>query len=118
MSTLSDGDMKQMAELLRSGATMLSKSCPECDSPLFKLKSGEIVCANCQRRVMIVTEDEEAIVEAGVQLESLEKIVVEKLVLLGEKISKESDPEALIKLSGLLDSLLENLEKLRSVKKI
>ena len=77
MSTLSNGEMKQMAELLRSGATMLSNSCPECGSPLFMLKSGDIVCANCQRRVMIVTEEEEAVVEAGVQLESLEKVLVE-----------------------------------------
>ncbi|MCW3978334.1 MAG: hypothetical protein NWF12_01175, partial [Candidatus Bathyarchaeota archaeon] len=26
-----------MAELLRSGARMLDKSCPECGSPLFQL---------------------------------------------------------------------------------
>ncbi|MGD2142812.1 MAG: Sjogren's syndrome/scleroderma autoantigen 1 family protein, partial [Candidatus Bathyarchaeota archaeon] len=48
---MSGDSMKSMAELLRSGATMLSRSCPECDSPLFKLKSGDIVCAKCQRRV-------------------------------------------------------------------
>ena len=41
------GDMKGMADLLRKGATMLSRSCPECGTPLFQLKSGDIVCANC-----------------------------------------------------------------------
>ena len=108
------GDMKGMADLLRQGATMLSRSCPECGTPLFQLKSGDIVCANCQRRVVIVPEGEEATAEAGVRLESVETVIVEKLVKLGQTMSQESDPEALKSLSELMDSLLGNLEKLRA----
>ena len=111
------GDMKSMADLLRSGATMLSRSCPECGTPLFQLKSGDIVCANCQRRVVIVPEGEEATAEAGIRLESVEKVIVEKLVTLGEAMSQEGDPEALILLSELMDSLLGNLERLRASRK-
>ncbi len=111
------GDMKGMADLLREGATMLSRSCPECATPLFRLKSGDIVCANCQRRVVIVPEGEEATAEAGVRLESVEKVIVEKLVTLGEAMSQESDPEALRSLSELMDSLLGNLERLRASRK-
>ncbi len=111
------GEMKGMADLLRSGATMLSRSCPECGTPLFQLKSGDIVCANCQRRVVIVPEGEEATAEAGVRLESVEKVIVEKLVTLGQAMSQESDPEALRSLSELLDSLLGNLERLRASRK-
>jgi UPF0148 protein len=109
--------MKGMADLLREGATMLSRSCPECATPLFQLKSGDIVCANCQRRVVIVPEGEEATAEAGVRLESVEKVIVEKLVTLGEAMSQESDPEALRSLSELMDSLLGNLERLRASRK-
>jgi UPF0148 protein len=109
--------MKGMADLLREGATMLSRSCPECATPLFRLKSGDIVCANCQRRVVIVPEGEEATAEAGVRLESVEKVIVEKLVTLGEAMSQESDPEALRSLSELMDSLLGNLERLRASRK-
>ncbi|MCW3988981.1 MAG: hypothetical protein NWE88_02770 [Candidatus Bathyarchaeota archaeon] len=108
------GDMKGMADLLRSGATMLSRSCPECGTPLFQLKSGDIVCAKCQRRVVIVPEGEEATAEAGVRLESLETVIIEKLVKLGQTMSRESDPEALKSLSELMDSLLGNLERLRA----
>ena len=111
------GDMKGMADLLRSGATMLSRSCPECGTPLFQLKSGDIVCANCQRRVVIVPEGEEATAEAGVRLESVETVIVEKLVNLGQAMSQESDPEALRSLSELMDSLLGNLERLRASRK-
>jgi UPF0148 protein len=109
--------MKGMAELLRSGAVMLSRSCPECGTPLFKLKSGDIVCASCQRRVVIVPEGEEATAEAGVRLESVEKVLVDKLVKLGEAMSQESDPEALKSLSELMDSFLGNLERLRASRK-
>ena len=111
------GNMKSMADLLRSGATMLSRSCPECGTPLFQLKSGDIVCANCQRRVVIVPEGEEATAEAGIRLESVEKVIVEKLVTLGEAMSQEGDPEALRPLSELMDSLLGNLERLRASRK-
>ena len=111
------GNMKSMADLLRSGATMLSRSCPECGTPLFQLKSGDIVCANCQRRVFIVPDGEEATAEAGIRLESVEKVIVEKLVTLGEAISQEGDPEALRLLSELMDSLLGNLERLRASRK-
>lgn len=106
--------MKGMADLLRSGAVMLSRSCPECGTPLFQLKSGEIICANCQRRVVIVPEGEEATAEAGMRLESVEEVIVEKLVTLGQAMSRESDPEALRPLSELMDSLLGNLERLRA----
>jgi len=36
--------IKRMTELLRGGATMLGEHCPLCGSPLFRLRSGEIVC--------------------------------------------------------------------------
>ncbi len=111
------GDMKGMADLLREGATMLSRSCPECGTPLFQIKSGDIVCAKCKRRVVIVPEGEEATAEAGMRLESVEKVIVEKLVTLGQAMSQESDPEALRSLSELLDSLLGNLERLRASRK-
>jgi len=109
--------MKGMADLLREGATMLSRSCPECGTPLFQLKSGEIVCANCQRRVVIVPEGEEATAEAGLQLESVEKVIVEKLVKLGQTMAQENDPKSLKAYSELVDSFLGNLEKLRASRK-
>jgi UPF0148 protein len=47
-------NIENMAELLRSGNTMLNKSCPECNSPLFKNRKGEIFCPSCNRKVLIV----------------------------------------------------------------
>jgi UPF0148 protein len=110
--------MKQMVELLRSGATMLSYSCPECASPLFRLKTGEIWCANCDRRVVIVPEGEEASVEAGAQLASLERAIVDKLASMSGRLAEESDPENLKAVAEVLDALLASLERLRKIRKI
>lgn len=108
--------MKQMAELLKSGATMLSYSCPECASPLFKLKTGEIWCAKCNRRVVIVPEGEEVSVETGTQLESLEKALVNKLVFVGEKLTQEINPEKMKELADVIETLLASLERLRKMR--
>jgi len=115
---LSDGEMKQMAELLRSGATMLSYSCPECASPLFRRKTGEIWCAKCDRRVVIVPEGEEASVQAGTRLETLERALVDKLVSMGGRLSQETDPENLKAVAEVLDALLVSLERLRKIRKV
>ena len=112
----SDG-MKEMAELLRSGARMLSTSCPECASPLFQLKSGEIWCANCQRRVIIVQEGEESKVETGLRLESVEKTLVGKIASMSAVLEKEDDPEKLKEAAEALDALMASLERLRRIRK-
>ena len=114
---MSDGEMKQMADLLRSGATMLSYSCPECASPLFRLKTGEIWCAKCDRRVVIVPEGEAASVQAGTRLETLERALVDKLVSMGGRLSQETDPENLKAVAEVLDALLASLERLRKIRK-
>jgi UPF0148 protein len=115
---MSDDKMKDMADLLRKGATMLSYSCPECQSPLFKLKTGEIWCANCQKRVVIVPDGKETTAEQGLRLESLEEALVAKLASFSNHIADEDDPSRLKDIAGVIDALLTALEKLRRVKQV
>ncbi len=85
MSTSDREAVKKMAELLKLGAIMLPQKCPVkgCNLPLFKLRSGEIVCP-IHGRVYLVRSDEEAREVAsratllGV-LERLEKKIIETL---------------------------------------
>ena len=51
-------DVKKMAELLKSGATMLSETCPECGTPLFR-KGRETFCAKCNKPVVIIQTSED-----------------------------------------------------------
>jgi UPF0148 protein len=51
--------IQRMALFLREGNTLLSEQCPQCNSPLFKMKSGEIYCASCDKKVLIVKDEEQ-----------------------------------------------------------
>lgn len=107
-----------MANLLRQGATLTERSCPACSSPLFKLRNGELWCAQCQKRVIVVKEGTSpAEATSLVALGALESTVLKKIQEIEKKIREETDPQQLEKLSSLLSKLLENLEKLRKTKR-
>ncbi len=108
---------KQMAELLRSGARMLSHSCPECGSPLFQLKSGEIWCASCQRRVVIIPEGEETMAGAEIRLEPLERALLQKISSITGLLAGQSEPGELRETAEALNALLASLERLRRIRK-
>jgi UPF0148 protein len=71
--------VKKMADLLRAGAAMLPERCPICGLPLFRLRSGEVVCP-VHGRVYIVRDESEVsrITVQGV-LEELEKVVAGRI---------------------------------------
>ncbi|HEY5620508.1 MAG TPA: Sjogren's syndrome/scleroderma autoantigen 1 family protein, partial [Candidatus Bathyarchaeia archaeon] len=72
-------DVKHMADLLKSGATMLSDICPECGSPLFRIK-GEVFCAKCNKPVVYAkATGPQATVSPSHLLESLEQTIMAKL---------------------------------------
>ncbi len=106
-----------MAELLKSGATMLSKSCPECGSPLFKV-GNDIICAKCNKKVVIVkaTEKEDKITEEAV-LSNLEQTVLSKIKDVNNAINSENDKEKLILNSQALSIWLDILDKIRKLRR-
>ena len=117
MSRSRDG-MKEMAELLRSGAKMLSYSCPQCGSPLFQLKSGDIWCANCQKRVVIVPEDEDESTATKEMLwNSLEQNLIDKLSSLNSSLSAETEPKRIRELVEVISVILNSLDRLGRYKK-
>jgi len=109
--------IKSMADLLRRGATLTNLACPVCASPLFKLKSGELWCAKCQKQVIVVKEGETPLHAAKpLVLTKLEETVIAKIEEIEERIKNEVDVEKLQKLGAILSSLLDNLEKIRKMK--
>jgi len=109
--------IKDMADLLRQGATLTELSCPACASPLFKLSGGELWCAQCQKQVVVVREGETSIQAAKpFVMSTLESTILEKISYLEEELKKETDVGQLRKLSIVLSELLENLEKIKRLK--
>jgi len=101
--------VKKMADLLRAGAAMLSERCPICGLPLFRLKSGEVVCP-IHGRVYIVKTDSEAsrITVQGV-LENLERLAAEEIAR-----AMERKGENLGELREWLD-ILERAERILAI---
>ena len=111
-------DVRRMADLLKSGATMLSDICPECGTPLFKVK-GETFCAKCNRPVVYTkatTVQGDVTLSPSHLLDSVEQTIVKKINDANEILKNEKQPEKLSAYSNLLFGWLSTLEKLRSLK--
>ncbi|MBS7604845.1 MAG: Sjogren's syndrome/scleroderma autoantigen 1 family protein [Candidatus Bathyarchaeia archaeon] len=110
--------VKLMADLLKSGAVLTDLSCPVCASPLFRLKGGELWCAQCQKKVVVVREEEEAReVEASAALSQAEATIIMKIWEINERLRVEDDLEEVQKLGAVMGILLENLERIRRMGK-
>jgi UPF0148 protein len=110
--------VKRMADLLREGATMTDMACPACASPLFRLKDGTLWCAKDKKKVVVLKEGEEpAKVTSSMALDALEATLLAKINELQNRMQDEQNIDELQKLGAALSGLLENLEKLRKIKK-
>ena len=103
--------MKNMGELLRKGATMLSESCPECNTPLFRLKDGSLICPMCNKPVVIVPADAEGMAQQG----SIDETLLNKVKQIQGKLEAEIEPE---KINALLETLMKLLDARERVRKI
>jgi UPF0148 protein len=107
-----------MADLLRQGATLTELACPACASPLFRLKSGDLWCGKCEKKVIVVREGEDpAKVTSSMALENMEITLLTKIQAIQNKMEHEENPEELQKLNTALSGLLENVERIRKTKK-
>jgi UPF0148 protein len=110
--------IKRMADLLRQGATLTELACPACASPLFRLRSGDLWCAKCEKKVIIVKEGEDpSKITGSIVLEKLEATLLTKVQEIQNKMEHEQNMEELQKLGTVLSGLLENLEKIRKTKR-
>ena|SRR5215471_5211337 len=105
-----------MADLLKSGATMLSDVCPECGSPLFRVK-GDIFCAKCNKPVVYAkATGSQTTVSPTFLLDSVEQTITMKIGEANELLKLEKDPERLSAYSNLVFGWLSMLEKLHNLK--
>ena len=109
-------DVKRMAELLKSGATMLSDTCPECGTPLFR-RGKETFCAKCNKPVVIIrnTEDESRL-KSDTIFESSEQTLMTKIQELNLALKTETDPIKLVAYGNALSSWLSAIETLRRLR--
>ena len=109
-------DVKRMADLLRSGATMLSETCPVCATPLFRL-GKDTFCPKCNRPVAIVKSAEDEVRLASQQvLDALEQTILGKITELNAAVKNEREPARLLDLGETVKTWLIVLEQVRKLK--
>jgi UPF0148 protein len=113
-----DTHIKRMADLLRQGATLTDLACPNCSSPLFRLKDGTLWCGKDEKKVIIVKEGEEtATTSTKSAMDKLEATLMTKVQDLQGKIEKTDNTEEIGKLTTALSELLSSLEKIKRIRK-
>lgn len=109
-------DVKRMADLLRSGATMLSEICPVCATPLFR-RGKDTFCAKCNRPVAILKSAEDEVRLASLQvLDTLEQTILGKISELNAAVKNELEPSRFLNLGETLKTWLAVLEQVRKLK--
>jgi len=104
-----------MAEALSAGATMLADPCPNCSSPLFRLRSGEVKCVSCNAVISpAVDEGKSETSSPGTALQDLEKKVLALLSQYGKRL-EAADGEEAERLLGQVEVCLSILSKIRDL---
>ena len=116
-ATKEESGIQKAVELMRQGATMLNEACPECSGPLFELKSGDIVCPQCGKKVIIVQSDSEVQeIERDAILAELDQAVSTQIEKLLKRLDEETDSDELMGIGRLIILWLEALEKLKRIR--
>lgn len=111
-------EVKRMAELLKSGATMLSETCPECGTPLFR-RGKETFCPRCNKPVVIIqSAEQETRLMADRVLEDSEQTLLSKISEVNLALKNETNPERLAAYGNVLSNWLGSLEKLRKLRNL
>ena len=103
--------IKRMADLLRAGAAMLSERCPACGLPLFRLRSGEVVCPVHGRVYIVRDESEASRITVRSVLEELERFVAHSLSDVVRRAGATSGNSVADELRSWLD-VLERVERI------
>ncbi len=110
---LESENLEKLVDMLRRGGTLLSKACPVCSSPLFKIE-GKIWCPACEKQVVIVKEGEPIPPElSGLLLSSLADAIYGKLKEVEGRIRNADDLDELQEALKLAVGLLEVLERIK-----
>lgn len=105
-----------MSELLKSGATMLQETCPQCGTPLFR-RGTETFCAKCNRQVVIIrnAEDETRLATDQI-LDNTEQTLLTKIQEVNAALKTESDPEKLVAYGNALKTWLDTIDSVRKLR--
>ncbi len=123
-----------MADLLRSGYTMLNIACPICKNPIFRNRNRETFCPICNRKVLIVENESSKVNERSENIKfpdsfnqtkklldynnihnSVKEVIFDKIKWISERLKNETQFEIIENYIKILLNLYKLLEELLSV---
>ena len=117
-------EAKKMANLLKSGFTMINLACPVCSNPIFRDKNGNTFCPICNRKVVIVNDvisnnkqdnkdlnnlnnDLDGKVSATAIYQKLKLTIIKKLKEFNDLLENEKDLETSKKIVSIIAQLID-----------
>ena len=123
-----DENIEKMADLLRSGNTMLNLACPVCNNPIFRNKNGTTFCPTCNREILITGDKnhtnersknsykkEQGFYNQNKQIEilnSLQEVIFKKLSIMTDKLKNETQLPLIKTYTKILLNCLEIINKI------
>ena len=120
-----------MADLLRSGNTMLNMACPACNNPIFRNKRGETFCAICNREVVIIkdgmqhedktieqrpdnikNQEDMKYIKFNEALHLLKYVIFEKIEFITQQLKTETQLHIIENYTNIILNLLDILNRL------
>ena len=125
-------DAKKMANLLKSGYSMLNLACPVCNNPIFRDKNGDTLCPICNRKVIFAnreysddgeektelknnTGDNQIKISDIAILQNLKQIVMVKLKEFTNLLENEKNPEICQKIITTLNQLVKIIKEIEKI---
>jgi len=103
--------MKKAAEMLLSGATLVSEPCPYCNG-VRVIKDGNALCVNCGKKPEERYKKIDVSNKSKIDSHTLMKLQ-EKLKELSEELSNESNHEKQQSILKSINSLVEIIDKIK-----
>lgn len=110
----------KMAQLLRSGNTMLNQACPVCNNPIFRNKNGTVFCPICNREIKFVDAEVETKLKDQEKnninlqekdlLRTLRQVSLEKIDWIAQKLKSETQIDVIERYVTLLIRFFELLK--------
>ena len=122
-------DAKKMANLLKSGYTMLNLACPICSNPIFRDKNGDTLCPICNRKVIFTdheysddneekktiknhSNDDKVKLSNAAIFQSLKQTAMIKLKYFTDLLESEKNPEVCEKVVHTLKRLVKLINEI------
>jgi len=108
-----------MGKLLRGGAALLHKACPQCNTPLLRLPDGTLYCAKCDQTVLekpVAVAAAEEPVSSNDVLNRLSTALLTCLDALCRMLPEQPQLQDIRAFAGIAKDLVETLRAIRDLR--